>query len=112
MEFITGAIGAAQGQSPPDPTVRPRNVAEAASQFEALLIGHVLKEMRSSGGEGWLGGGEDASAATILEVAEEQLSRALASQGGLGLSPMIEQEFRASPDGAQGGIQEAKPGGG
>jgi Rod binding domain-containing protein len=70
-------------------------IREAASQFEALLIGQMLKEMRTSEAGGWLGGGEEASGGTIIELAEEQLARALTIQGGLGLGRLIADQFKA-----------------
>jgi Rod binding domain-containing protein len=78
-----------QGGPSSGENVRNRSVREAAEQFEALLIGQMLKEMRTSETGGWLGGGEDASGGTMIELAEEQLARALTSQGGLGLASMI-----------------------
>ncbi len=62
---------------------------DAAAQFESLLIAQLLKDMRESGSGGWLGTGEDQAGATMMEVAEEHLSRVLASQGGLGLANLV-----------------------
>jgi Rod binding domain-containing protein len=69
---------------------RPKvsNSADAARQFEALLIGFMLKSGRESGSS-WLGGGEDSANASAIGYAEEQLARALSSKGGLGLAKMI-----------------------
>lgn len=73
----------------PDPRPGAGNAKEAASQFEALLVGQLLKCMRESGSGGWLGTGEDQAGATMMELAEEHLSRVLAAQGGLGLANMV-----------------------
>ncbi len=62
---------------------------EAARQFEALLIAQLLKSVREQGGAGWLGGGEDPSASSAMELAEEQFAHSLAAQGGLGLARLI-----------------------
>ena len=65
-----------------------KNMNESARQFEALLIGQMLRSARESGG-GWFGGVEDEASSSAVGMAEEQLSQALAAQGGLGLSRMI-----------------------
>lgn len=64
---------------------------ESARQFEALLIAQMMKSMREAGSGGWLGSGEDKTAESAMELAEEQFSQALAAQGGLGLANMIVQ---------------------
>ena len=63
-------------------------LADAASQFEALLITQLLRAARGDS-EGWLGAGEDQTAASAMELAEEQFAGALAAQGGLGLASLI-----------------------
>ena len=75
------------------PDVPPSNTTklrESARQFEALLIGQMLKSARESGGS-WFGGGEDDAASTAVGMAEEHLAQTLASQGGLGLASMVMQ---------------------
>lgn len=79
-------VGAAAATKPADD---PKRIAKAASQFEALLIGQLLKSMRESGTGGWLGTGDDQAGATAMEVAEEQMAEALAEQGGLGLATLV-----------------------
>jgi Rod binding domain-containing protein len=80
--------GAASLAGPPG-AARPKNVAEAARQFEALLIGQMLKGAWGDEDGGWLGSGEDPGSATAMELAEEQFAQALAQKGGLGLSAQI-----------------------
>ncbi|HYO82046.1 MAG TPA: hypothetical protein VES20_11625 [Bryobacteraceae bacterium] len=71
---------------------KPEKVAEAATQFESLMIAQLLKTARESGtGDGWLGTGSDATADSALQMAEEQFAAMLAKQGGLGLARMVEQ---------------------
>jgi len=76
--------------SVPQPAVArpPQNLQEAARQFEALMIGELLKAARSDE-NGWLGSGEDNGDATSAGLAEEQFAQALAQNGGLGLSAQI-----------------------
>lgn len=66
----------------------PQNVEEAAKQFEALMIGELLKAARGDQ-NGWLGTGDDTGDATVSGLAEEQFAQALAQSGGLGLSAQI-----------------------
>jgi Rod binding domain-containing protein len=68
---------------------RPRNAAEAAREFEALLIGQMLKAARRDDQAGWFGSGEDAGSGIAAELAEGQFAQALARSGGLGLSRRI-----------------------
>ena len=73
----------------------PAKVHDAAQQFESLLIGELLKSSRSGGGSGWLGTGEEDDAGqTAVDMAEQQFARMLASQGGLGMSKLIESGIR------------------
>ena len=68
---------------------RPKNVADAAEQFEALLIGQMLKASHGDDEDGWLGSGDDPGSATAMELAEGQFAQALAQSGGLGLGARI-----------------------
>jgi Rod binding domain-containing protein len=65
------------------------HIADAARQFESLLIAQLLKSIHGEGGEGWLGTGEDQAGAQALELAQEQFAQTLANSGGLGLARMI-----------------------
>ncbi|MFN3322177.1 MAG: hypothetical protein ACK5AZ_01670 [Bryobacteraceae bacterium] len=68
----------------------PETIREAARQFEALLIAQMLRAMREDGaGAGWMGTGDDQSAASLMEFAEEQLAQVLAANGGLGMARML-----------------------
>lgn len=64
-------------------------IHDAARQFEALLIGELLKTARAAAGSGWMTSGEDQAGVPILEMAEQQFAQAIASSGGLGLAAMI-----------------------
>jgi Rod binding domain-containing protein len=80
------------------PSARPgassAKIEDAARQFEALLVGQLLRSARQAGSEGWLGTGEDQTASSVMELAEEQFAQALTSQGGLGLAGMIVSGMR------------------
>jgi Rod binding domain-containing protein len=75
----------------PESRTSPDKIEHAARQFESLLIGQILKSMHEAGSSGWMGGGEDQSSESAMELAEEQFAQALASRGGLGLSRLIIQ---------------------
>jgi flagellar protein FlgJ len=74
----------------------PEKVHDAAQQFEALLMGQILRSARQSG-SGWLGGGEDSSAECATDYAEQQFAAVLAQQGGLGLAHMIAKGLERNP---------------
>ena len=66
----------------------PEKVRDAAQQFEALLIGQILRAARESG-SGWFSDGEDPSGEIATDYAEQQFAAVLAQKGGLGLADMI-----------------------
>lgn len=74
-----------------------KNVKDAATQFESLLIAQLLKTTRESGEGGWLGTGGDEAGATMMEVAQEHLAQVLAAQGGLGLAKLVSQGLEQKP---------------
>ncbi|GEM_PF-1489702 len=71
---------------------------KAAQDFEALMLGEMLKSTRESGSEGWLGSGDSEGNDTAMELAESQLARALALGGGLGLGRLIEKQLARPGD--------------
>ena len=62
----------------PDP---PEKVRDAAQQFEALLLGQILRAARESSGAG--------ASDCALEYAEQQFASVMARNGGLGLASLI-----------------------
>jgi Rod binding domain-containing protein len=71
-------------------------IATAASQFEALLIGEMLKSEREASDDGWLGGGSDSSAESAFGIAESKLAQTIADHGGLGLAKTIRHALETS----------------
>jgi|GEM_PF-2029774 len=86
-----GELGAASNGGAGSPA-RPKNLPEAARQFEALLIAELLRCAHSDEG-GWLGSGDDTTASPAIGMAEESLAQAISSHGGLGLSKYIVQSM-------------------
>jgi len=70
---------------------------KAAQEFEALLVGEMLKSARESGSDGWLGSGESTGDDSAMDMAESQLANALSSGGGLGLASTIERAMSKLP---------------
>ncbi|HTS66724.1 MAG TPA: hypothetical protein VMH28_32090 [Candidatus Acidoferrales bacterium] len=66
----------------------PNRVRDAAQQFEALLIGQMLRSVRE-GGSGWLSDGGDSAGECATDFAEQQFAGVMAQNGGLGLSNLI-----------------------
>lgn len=76
-------------------------VKKAAQEFEALLIGEMLKATRESGSGGWLGSGDGAASQSAMGLAETQLAQAIAQGGGLGLAQLIDKELTRPGEGNQ-----------
>ena len=76
-----GAVSAA-------PAKAPDKIADAARQFEALLIGQMLKSMRDTEG-GWLGTGDDEASNSAMEYAQEMFAQSLSASGGLGMAKLV-----------------------
>ena len=81
--------------SSPDPINRndPAKARDAAQQFEALLLGQILRSVREAAGSE--NGDESATCAT--EFAEQQFALVLARQGGLGLAALIARGLERKP---------------
>jgi flagellar protein FlgJ len=72
------------GHKPDDPA----RIRDAAQQFEALLMGQLLRSGRESGAN-WLSTGEDSAGDCATDFAEQQFASAMAQQGGIGLAALI-----------------------
>ena len=77
------------GAAPPG-ELRPKNAAQAAKQFEALMIAQMLRTAHESS-SGSLDGDSSASGDTMFDVAGQQFAQILANNGGLGLAKTILQ---------------------
>lgn len=67
----------------------PEKIRDAASQFEALLIGEVLKTMHDGEGKGWMGTGDDQTSSSAMGLADQYLAQSMAKSGGFGLARMV-----------------------
>ena len=82
-------------------------MARTAQDFEALLLGLLLKSMRGSASNGLLGASQDAQ--TYRDMLDQETGRSMAKAGGIGLARMIltDQARRQKP-----GSEAAGPAGG
>ena len=87
-QMMTSPISAAM--PPPPAEVKPKNAADAAKQFEALLIAQMLRSARAAAG-----GDQDSSSDTMLDVAGQQFAQMLANNGGLGLAKIISSNLES-----------------
>jgi len=87
IDATSAAVNTIPGSAAP---VRddPEKVKHAAQQFEALLIGQMMKSMHDSEG-GWLGTGDDESASSAIEYGQEVFAQSMAANGGLGLANLV-----------------------
>jgi Rod binding domain-containing protein len=58
----------------------PDKVRDAAEQFEALLLGQILRAAREGG---------EASSDCAMDYAEQQFAAVMARNGGLGLASLV-----------------------
>jgi Rod binding domain-containing protein len=87
---IEAAVVRAAGQSmqPVRNTSKnsPARIGQAATDFEALLLGQMLKSAREA-----LEGDDDEKDpnSTMIEFGEQQFAQALAGSGGFGIAKMV-----------------------
>ena len=88
MDFapLSAAVPAAAESTP-----KPKNVAEAAQQFEALLLGQMLKDVHASEES------QDPTSETMWDIAAQQFAQVLSKNGGLGLAKLIASGLDRKP---------------
>jgi len=91
---------------------QPRNAPQAAEQFEALLLGQLLKGAHDEASGGWLGTGDDQAGSSMVELAEEHLAQMMAAHGGLGLAGLILKGLNSREAPAADAETVSGPGGG
>jgi flagellar protein FlgJ len=72
----------------------PDKIHDAAQQFEALLMGQIMRSARTD--SGWLGDDADPSAECATDYAEQQFAAVIAQKGGLGLADMVAKGLERS----------------
>jgi len=82
------ALQAASHGVASDPRQTPK-LTKAASEFEALLIGQMLRSAReSSAADSGDGDGAETNS-SLMELGEQQLAQNLANSGGLGVAKIV-----------------------
>jgi len=74
----------------------PEKISGVAKQFEALMIGQMLKSAREANGGGWLSdedSQDDQTGSLVMELAEQGFSQAIAARGGLGIADMVSKQI-------------------
>lgn len=82
-----------------DGSPKPRSGAEAASQFEALLLGQMLRSAHD--GSGLDGEQQDSATETMWDMGAQQFAQVLAKSGGLGIGRMIASSLNAEKSSAK-----------
>jgi Rod binding domain-containing protein len=104
-ESFHQAFGVASDKAASDKTDTPEKISGVAKQFEALMIGQMLKSSREASGGGWLGDEsdqDDHSGSLVMELGEQGLSQAIAAHGGLGIAKMVTANLARSESHAAG----------
>jgi flagellar protein FlgJ len=92
-----GPIGSSNAKKSAEPDDSRRQIKEACTEFEALFINMMLKELRATVNKsGFMDGGKAEELYTGLM--DTQISRDLASQGGIGLAAMLYRQMAAEID--------------
>ena len=91
-------------QSFTDTGVQQRSkLADAAQQFEAMLLQEMLKPMRSENG-GWTGeDNKDAASDTMTNFGTEAVAKAVSKSGGLGIAKQVIRQVTAEREKVQKG---------
>ena len=82
--------------APPRPDPEGLRLRRAAREFESLFLHELVKSMRSTTTILEDDEAETSSSGLMRELMDEQLARALAHAGGLGLARLLEQELARS----------------
>jgi len=81
-----------------DPEIKLSKDAKKAGQdFEAVMITQMLKAARQSGSGGWMGT-ETKGNNPVIDMAEEQLARAMATQGAFGIAKLLSDTVSSPAD--------------
>jgi len=88
-------IGATTPVTDAAPDMEKLRRTGAGKDFEALLIGQMMRSIREDG-SGWMGTGEDKASDAAFGMAENEFARALSGSGrsgsgGFGLAKVIEK---------------------
>lgn len=80
---MINGISSAIPQAPAEP--KPRDTAEAAKQFEALLLNQMLQSARDAEEHG------DQAGESMWSLASQQFAKVMADNGGVGIAKLVVQ---------------------
>lgn len=108
----TAAAGsaAARAASGTAPAMKPAEVARlrrAVQEFEAIFLEHMLKTARQTPGKGLFPSG--AGAEVYQGMADQELARAVAAGGGLGLSNLLLRHLLKTESGKSSSSSDPLP---
>jgi flagellar protein FlgJ len=84
---MTNPIASTTALLPTMTGAKPTKIEDAAKQFEALLIGQMLRSVRDAATES--DPDADVIGQPMLDVADQQFSKLLANNGGMGLARVV-----------------------
>ena len=109
MSSIAPLAGAHQlhalGATPAAPS--PEKLHSVAQQFEALLIGEMLKTAREASKDSSGDDDSDSAGESAMDMAQSQFAQSIAMSGGLGLSHLIESGL--AKDSANQKVKTSEP---
>jgi len=75
----------------PQPKDTASKIGKAATDFEALLLGQMLRSAREACGSSLTGDDDEDSESnsSLVELGEQQFAQVLAANGGLGIAKMV-----------------------
>jgi Rod binding domain-containing protein len=79
-----------------------KDAKKAGQDFEAVMIAQMLKAARRTGSGGWMGS-ESKAANPVIDMAEEQLARAMATQGAFGIAKLLSDTVSSRAEGQSEG---------
>ncbi len=74
----------------------PEKILKAAREFEAIWLEQMLHSARPSD-DASMTGEPDSTRDMVLDMADQQVARMLAAQGGLGLAAMVQKGLKQKP---------------
>jgi Rod binding domain-containing protein len=83
---------------------KPTNAKEAATQFEGMLIGEMLRSVHDTNSGSLDGDGDsDSESDTTYSMAADQFAQLMAKQGGFGVAKLLTQALASR----EGGVANA-----
>ena len=86
------------GQPANADAVQDRKLVAGAHEFEAMLLGEMMKPLRFGEAESSDDDAEGGAAGTIRGMGTEAMAKAISAGGGLGVAREILQQVRAERD--------------